>query len=547
MVGRAVWPFLLLMTALAASVWAAPGPGPLAERTAIPAPDTTLSPDAEAQADPAEVDEVLTELDAAGAPVSTAEIAELLAAANGGAGTGDLLVRGGLALDQAADQSGRANYHTGWLTAKGRWRRDREGLVEAAGAVLVGPPPVRVALGQLGIAHGFGLLASGPGRGRTLTADGRLGPGANRWVPWTGSPTAQALRGGGAQVRWRRWQGRGLVGSRPGLGASAPSTVVLQAGRQSDRWELAGLYLADPAERGASLTGSLRQGKVEGAWETAWRFPAGASRALHSVLTQLGWRPLAAVRFEMLAGSAEPGPRPVMGRKDPVMGDWAGRGFACRTTWRVVRGLGVRLLFQRGHGLPESFAGERQRESLTDLQVSAVWPGGWQAVARQRTSGTGTWSWSERFPWQAPQFSGQDERRVTSLTLAREGSVAKGQVLWRRQDQGRILQGIGREGGTRSLLGISGVTDVGRSLRVRGGWTMAWGDPLDLVSAVVPYAGYVVPRHWGQWRSEHIMGLEGTLGAWRSRCALSWRQSSSDPPGGGGGAWALWAESSLRW
>ena len=54
-------------------------------------------------------------------------------------------------------------------------------------------------------------------------------------------------------------------------------------------------------------------------------------------------------------------------------------------------------------------------------------------------------------------------------------------------------------------------------LLIKGAWAAAWGEPEDLVSGLSPLPGYVLPRHWGHWAEETMLGLAWTQG----RCRLS--------------------------
>jgi hypothetical protein len=52
----------------------------------------------------------------------------------------------------------------------------------------------------------------------------------------------------------------------------------------------------------------------------------------------------------------------------------------------------------------------------------------------------------------------------------------------------------------------------------------AWGGDADLVSAIVPFGGMILPRHWGHWRSEAVLGAEWRARGLRVRAALSMRE-----------------------
>jgi len=481
---------------------------------------------AAADADHQEVTEVLVALDEAGAPATTAEITEFLTESSAGAMQGVLLGRTGWTVAGGMDHSVRLRVKQRWLTVRGRWRRYRDGSVQLAGAMIAGPEHWQFAVGQLGLAHGFGLLVGAPGRGPSLTADGRLGSGGGRLVPWSGAAVAQTVLGAGLNGSWHRIGFRALVGRRGPSGNAGPMTAAGQGTAGGEHWQASVLFVSDPLEKGASLTARFDDGVLAGSCEGAWRRPTGARTLLTSFLVQGGWRPHRKSRLEIMAGWADLGPRPVMGQKQPVFGDWAGQGVAVRGTWRPAAGLGVKLLVQRGRGRQEVSAGQRRVRTLSDALLTRSWPGGWRAAARWREGAENVATWSERFPWQPPAPAWRDNRRVLSLKAGWRGERGRGQVLWRRLTLARIRQEVGWEsGGSRNLVTLTGGKALGKGANLRAGWSLSWGDPVDLVSAVVPYRGYVLPRHWGHWRAEHLVGLELRRGPWQGRAAVSWRQA----------------------
>ena len=481
---------------------------------------------AQSGVDQAEIAEVLTELDEAGAPATTEEIAAFLAEASAGSSTGVLLGRSGWTGAAGLEHTARLRLNRDWLVVRARWRQYADGETQVGGAVIVGPERWRLAVGQLGLAQGFGMFAGGPGRGPSITADGSLAARDRGLVPWTGAAAPQGVLGVAAEVERGFWRVRVLAGERGAEPAADQPSVVTQFSCGSRNWRLSGLWLSDPAEQGVSLAGRLQSGALKTTWEAVWRKPVGSVVPLGALLVQAGWRPHHKVRLEVLGGWADPGPRPVMGQKHPLFGEWGGRGAAVRGTWRAVSGLGLKIMVHRGRGREPVAAGRLPLRTLTDALLTRTWPGGWSAVARWRAGGEQVSTWSERFPWQPPVRAWQDSRRVLSLKGQWRGEQGRGQVLWRQLDLARVRQDVGWEsGGTRSLVALSMAVNWGRSARVRAAWTLSWGDPVDLVSAVVPFAGYVLPRHWGHWRAERLVGLEWRRGRFQARAALSWRQA----------------------
>jgi len=499
-------------------------------------------------ADPEEIADVLNELAEAGAPATEAEISEFLTDSASPHTRGMFLGRTGWTADEGLDHTVRLRLSRAWFEMRGRWRRYRDGSVEYAGAAIFGPARWRLAAGRLALSHGFGLLAAGAGRGPSLAADARLGTAGRGLVLWAGSAAPQTLLGLGMAVGTGAWRSRVVVGRQD---SSAPdqATVLAQVSGRGRRWQAEVLCLSDPRERGLSVAGLFGRGGLEAAWEGSWRRPFGAEIPLTALLGQIGWRPHHTVRLEVIAGWADHGPRPILGQKHPVFGDWGGQGVAVRGTWRAAGGLGLKLLVHRGRGLEDVFVRRRSVRTLTDAQLGRTWPGGWVAETRWREGAEDIAAWSERFPWQPPATARRDWRRVVSVKVGRRRPNGRVQLLWRRLSLARVSQTVGREsGGARSLLALTAAAPVGAALRLRAAWTMSWGDPVDLVSAVVPFTGYVLPRHWGHWRSEHLLGLEWRHRAWQCRGAISWRQSDPDRgPEFGTGALAAWLEAAWNW
>jgi len=99
--------------------------------------------------------------------------------------------------------------------------------------------------------------------------------------------------------------------------------------------------------------------------------------------------------------------------------------------------------------------------------------------------------------------------------------------------------------GRRSLFNLSARYGLSPNWKLRGAWVTAWGDPVDLVSAIVPVTGMVLPRHWGAWRSEMVLGGEWRHRRARVQAAGSWRQPEARDqlPA----VLTLWLEAGIRW
>ncbi len=499
-------------------------------------------------ADAQAVDAALADLDAAGTPASATDIADFLAEASSPWSRGLLYGRLGRQTGEPWEQTYRLRLSRRWLDIQGRWRQYRDGSVQGAGAVMLGPDRWRLAVGQLGFSHGYGLLVGAPGRGPALTADGGLGRSGRGLRTWAGAPVAQTLLGVGATGGWGPWDVRLLAGRREWSQPGERVTMIGQVQATGKDWHLAALILSSPGEDGASLAGRWRSGAVDGSWEGTWRRPLGAVTTLSTMLAHSGWRPDHRLRIEIIAGWSDLGPRPVMGQKHPVFGDWAGQGVAVRGTWRAATGLGCKVLIHRGRGQEDIAMGRRRLRTLSDAMVTRTWPGGWRAEGRWRQGGEEVAAWSERFPWQPPATEWRDSRCVTSLKVEWRDENSRFRTLWRRLTQSRTRQDVGWEkGGSRDLLSLTFSHRIGQLWLLRGSWATAWGDAVDLVSAIVPFRGFVLPRHWGHWRSEQLLGLEFGGPRWRCQGAVSWRRVSSQMVVDRADQLAAWLEAGWQW
>ncbi len=99
--------------------------------------------------------------------------------------------------------------------------------------------------------------------------------------------------------------------------------------------------------------------------------------------------------------------------------------------------------------------------------------------------------------------------------------------------------------GRRTLGGVRFRGRVLRKVSYLLSYQWAWGDAIDLVSAVNPLRGLVLPRHWGKWASEILLGLEYSNRLGRIMLAFSRREPALG--GIGKGENRLWAGFQARW
>jgi len=165
-------------------------------------------------------------------------------------------------------------------------------------------------------------------------------------------------------------------------------------------------------------------------------------------------------------------------------------------------------------------SGTGQRHLTTLLDIQSRW------LPKRRVEITGRWrrrqrrseSWSAVYPWQAPSVASQELKSVLTGQIKFKFSPLVTRVMGRLYQQGKDASW-----GTRSMVSLSATYALGPSLTLQGSNTTAWGDPIDLVSAISPVSGIVLPRHWGKWREETTLGLRAAWKVFQGRFGYSLR------------------------
>lgn len=462
------------------------------------------------------------------------------------------------ALDLAdlADQAQQHRDAGPWSAFSGqarlRWRRDRDGggaadaLAEAGAAswslrlrarrsasgddLMAGTAAGTV--GALGLRlggwtwrHGFGLAAGGAGRSGALAADGSLGPGSGGGRGWTGSPEPGSAVG--AAVGWRGpWSADAAWGRRE----DGTVLTVTSLGHPDGAWQL--VAVADgPSGLAGGAAGRWRRGPWRGAWEVALR-PAAAAPA---VGCHVGWD----VRRFALASvlvAVPRGPAWEQAAAQPLLGSRAGTLCALRGTWRPRPGASIAALVavaaRDGGDLPAP-----EHRLVSDILGRTDLAAGLEAEARLRTTARTVWEWAEAWPWAAPIQAPGRRTQVLGLALGRRQETPR----WRLRLVSLAVDHA-PTAGRRTLAGAE-VRDGGAGpVAWRLAWRVAWGAPVDLVDAVSPLPGLVVPRHWGRWSGGWFAGIGLTAGPWALDAAADLREAM-----GGGRSLELWAGARARW
>lgn len=505
-----------------------------------------------AQEIPEDVEEALGVLSEAGVPPTREELARFMEEAENGESPGrppgfpfsihgSVQVRVGKFQFEGMDHYGKITLETRWLRIRARIREYRSGLRETTGAVEAQGESIELRVGELGLVQGHGLLIGAPGRGSSLAADMGFLPRAERLVTWLGTTDSRSLSGIAGRARHRNLSLRFLNG-RPGnsKGVTNSRTTVVQLGSLRRDWRISLAGLAGNPERGVSLAGRFKMNPLFGSFETlVWTVAPGIP-ATNAVVLHLGWKFPGGTGLEGQLAYADLAGAPGQASRPAVLPGWDGRGLALRGYTRTRSGLVLRAMVHLGRNLDRGGARSRKEKTLIDLQAGKKLSPRVDLAVRYRSTDLRAWHWSERYPWQPPRLEASQRRTIISAQVVLERSRFRGRLLIRSY-------GLDKEigNGRRSLISLTGRYRTGQAWKLRGAWVTAWGDPVDLVSAISPLAGFVLPRHWGRWRSETVLGLEWNGRGARVQAAASLRQPESGE--GERTVGTIWVEAGARW
>lgn len=506
--------------------------------------------DPEVPDDLEEVEDAIRTLDEAGVPPTREDLARFLKEEMGGRTDnvqvtaphkfiGAFQYRVGHYRDEGLDHYGKISLEIPWLRLRARVREYRTGLREATGTVELGSGPVELRAGVLGLSHGHGLLVGPPGRGSTLAADSGFGPRTERMVTWLGSADSRALSGYGGSARLGSWSLRFI---REEFGALDVDRrwihSVAQVGFHKEGWRVSVAGQSGGAAGGVSFSAGMTTGYLTGSLEAMGRKSAPGVPPAGAAVFQVKWSPVRGTGLEAQFGFADLPAAPELSNRPAVLPGWAGRGLAVRGFTRTKSGVVIRALFHLGRHLDRKGTRNLHSKMLVDLQASKKLVPPVQVSLRFRRDTRRASEWSVRYPWQAPRVTEPAHRTIISVQVVYEKNQKRARFMVRSYG---LENGVGN--GRRSLVGLSGSHSIGRGWKMRGTWVSAWGDPVDLVSAVSPVSGMVLPRHWGHWRSESVLGLERVLRGFRIQTALSLRY----PEMPGGPVPTYWAQAGINW
>ena len=473
---------------------------------------------------------ILQEMETAGLPPTTEEQAEWrkeMAAAKpesaglfgtGFAGTWSMRAYGqGLGMQK---WDTRLDLAAGPVRIKGRYGRNAAGDQMAGGSLMFAARSSKLVAGYLGQEAGAGLLLAAPGRGSSLAADGKLGGARTRIVRWASVPESKTILGVGVETRMGDFTMLGLGGrfAEPGDGPTDPVqalTVMWQ--RRSLGLAVSGLKIGPSG--GLSLWCQKDEAFLAWSGEAAlWQGGKGKMPSLSwqmAVSAHPGKQWLVQVGVSGCGGGAQS----PLGQRSALLGGDEGLGWVVLGSWRPMRGTELALLGAETHFRSENPDPRLDQTRTWDFIGGAKASKNFKISFRLRVTSRQRWSWSERYRWQPASRMPLEKRFQGQCRLAwsgKGGSVTASVKFLHRETLGVP--------GLRALTAFSGNWSLGRRAQIRAGSGTSWGDPLDLVSAVSPVPGLVVPRHWGSWQSETYLGLAVKFWGLGIQSAVSRRQ-----------------------
>lgn len=408
------------------------------------------------------------------------------------------------------------------------------------GAVRIDSDLLEVRAGDVGYGWGQGALAARPGRGTSLSADDRLRP--PRTGPSSGGSAFErwAATGVAARLRLGAWRFGGLAGAvQDERNGGKDRRALVELGFETDA-VAAGLVLSrNGTESGAGLAGNWRRGMLDGSGEAAgWQQDGGGDG--RAFAAALGAQPMRSLRVEAAVAAATGRGAARAGRRSPLLPANEGSGWAVRCGYRAPGGVGARVLVSRGRGIEADATPSCVTRDLTDVDLT------WRArprtrcAVRWRNRRESVGAWSVLYPWEPVSWRPATVRNVLTLSVEQRTRRLDGRAMLRV-----LTDDDGERNRDRSLFGLQGGWHPGQRWRIRFAWTAAWGGDADLLSATVPIQGVMLPRHWGHWSSESLLGIETDRRRWGVRAAFSRRLPTLEAAGKT--EWTVWAGGSLRW
>ncbi len=408
---------------------------------------------------------------------------------------------------QETDLRGRFLVQAAGLTLRGKGRQGAGPALDSGLALSFARGNWTLRTGGLGLSAGYGLLLAGPGRRSGLAAAASFPSPRVRLRGWSSTPEERSVFGVGIDGQVGRWH---LAAAQGAPGQNSPGTGygAFCLGRQGEvlDWTLAGV--AASGLDGLSLSGSVQEGARRWAWEMAWKQDDQGGPRTMAWLGSGRWDPRHGWCLEVQMAGSTGQEGPWTGDRPAVLGTWSGWGWAGRLKGQLRPGTTLAVLLAHNEGSEQETRVRREDSSTAEILLRVRPASRWLLSLQWRARRDRQWAWSEDYPWLPAALDAEKPR--TNLRLQVERRLENGD--WRLAFR-RLQQGYGEERSARALLEWKGRRLVVRNLGLTLHQVWAWGQEVDLVTAIVPVPGLVRPRHWGRWTSETVL-------------SLSWRPSS---------------------
>lgn len=419
------------------------------------------------------------------------------------------------------DSSYRLKIQSSRFSARGRWRKSRDGQKMQAITARAYLGSLQLQVGGLGMSSGYGLLISTPGRSGGLAAGLSLPLQKNRIKGWASSAEKRSALGVGFSWKPNGWQVMAMHGrvGDPDQGLEQ-SAVSVQKHQESFTYGAA--IMETQGQRGVSLNGRWLNGRHLLGFEwVQWGQDNLQNRQgvwLVALKSDLGWGLTLEAQWAAANGSVGPasGVRPV------VLDAWGGAGWAVRVSRGFMKSWRLKLLLAESRGHDWDGLHQIQSKQFVDILVMGRPQPHWNVSARWHQRMRSWDAFSESYPWLPPALVKQDER--LGLTLDAKFAGASGTWVY-------SLRSLGRNGATssgrRTLVSVRHRRSLAKNISLLLSFQTAWGAAVDLVTAISPIGGVLLPRHWGSWSSEILAGVDFSVLAIRLMVAVSHREPAA--------------------
>jgi hypothetical protein len=395
-----------------------------------------------------------------------------------------------------------------------------------------------VGAGGVGVLHGLGLLACGPGRSRTASISGSLLPGEAGPRQWSSADAATGVRGLMAELRAGPLTAGVLAGRReqPAAGGFTAERVAWVALRR-EGLSLSALISPTEGERGQSFALAAGRGGLDlRAETTVWRAGAGTAAATAAAVR---WR-RRGLAVEALAATAAAPSGPRSGCRPACLIGWDGQGWAARARLALGKALTGTVVAAVAEDHPgRTTARDRDVRHTLEAGVNGRTPAGGTWALRWRRREDLRWVHDPAAPWR-PAASEATEMTDTYVAEAM-APLSVGELGGAIRS---VARGGGAAGGRRTVASLAWRGPLG-PLRATAGGSWAWGEGAVVSTVTTPVAGLAVPRSWSQWSAEVHAGAEVAVATWRVQVAVARRSSALLPPGPP--AWEGWLRVLASW